>query len=580
MLGDASLTETDATDARAAGLSHVIAVSGMHVTLVVGALVLVLVTVLRRVSWISRRTDPRAVAWWIGALLAPLYAAFAGGSASAWRAAITASLTWILAARGRSADPIAVTALVIVLGCVVTPEAVASPAFVLSVLATAAVLEPRRDESDTSGGLAMLRLILRASVRAALATAPFTLWCFGSLPPLSIVANVVVVPIVAAVLLPLGTVHALLASVSIELSVLTARPTEQVVRAFLSLSSFFADAGTGLALPPLDAAELVVTGLTTFVLLRTRDLTRASLVVAVALVALVACEAHLRWREHASEGLRVTFLDVGQGDAALIDLPDGQLWLVDTGGASFGSRRDPGLEAIVPVLAARRRSRVDVAVITHPHPDHYGGFAGVASRVIVGELWDSGQARDEMPDGAWRRGHRGLLVPIRDPETLCGAPHVHGGARIEVMWPCPRFDAGYDANDNSLVLRITYGRRSFLLMGDAERHTEAALASRLGRIDVVKVGHHGSRTSSTERFVDTTRPWLAVISAGLENRYGHPHGEVLERWSRGADHVARTDLDGSVSVWTDGERLEARTFSGRTLEAPLGRAILAGISRP
>jgi competence protein ComEC len=371
-----------------------------------------------------------------------------------------------------------VTALVIVLGCVVTPEAIASPAFVLSVLATAAVLEPRRAaEDDAHGSLATLRTLLRASVRASLATAPFTLWCFGSLPPLSIVANVVVVPIVAAVLLPLGTVHAMLASVSPELSALTAQPTEHVVRAFLSLSSFFADAGTGLVLPPLDAAELALIGLASFALLRARGLGRTCLVVAVALIALVACEVHLRWREQAREGLRVTFLDVGQGDAALIDLPDGQLWLVDTGGASFGSRRDPGLEAIVPLLAARRRSRVDVAVITHPHPDHYGGFAGVASRVIVGELWDSGQARDEMPDGAWRRGHRGLLVPIRDPETLCDAPHVHGGARVEVIWPCPRFDAGYDANDNSLVLRITYGRRSFLLIASTFGSTAACSIS-------------------------------------------------------------------------------------------------------
>ncbi len=578
VLGDASLDEDDAIDARSAGLSHVVAVSGMHVTLVVGAMVFVLARVLRRASWVTRRHDPRVIAWWVGACLAPLYAAFAGGSASAWRAAATASLTWILAARGRRADPLAVTALVIVVGVVLTPETVASPAFVLSVVATAAVLDPRRDDAPSHGSFGMLRLLVRASVRASIATAPFTLWCFGTLPPLSILANLVVVPIVAAVLLPLGTAHAIVATVSSDLAVITAAPTELVVRAFLAVSRFFADAGRGLTLPLLDAPELVVIGLASFALLRAKRAGHALLVVSLALLALAAAETRLRWSEARAHGLRVTFLDVAQGDAALIDLPDGQLWLIDTGGASFGSRRDPGLEAIVPVLSARRRARIDVAVITHPHPDHYGGFAGVASRVVIGELWDSGQARDESADGAWRRGHRGLLVPVHDPETLCGAPRVHGGARIEVLWPCPRFDVGYDANDNSLVLRITYGRRSFLLLGDAEAHTEAGLASRVGHVDVLKVGHHGSRTSSTEPFVRATRPWLAVISAGLDNRYGHPHAEVLDRWTTHADHVARTDLEGSVSVWTDGERLEAQTFSGRTLEASIGRDSVASIT--
>jgi competence protein ComEC len=579
VLGDAALSEQDAESARGAGLSHVIAVSGMHVTLVVGALVALLARALRRVTWIARRWDPRVIAWGCGALIAPMYAAFAGGTPSAWRAAASASITWLLAARGRAADPLAVTALVVVGGLVITPEAVRSPAFVLSALATAAVLEPRRAREDDEGKTSPVRLLLRAAVRASIATAPFSLWCFGALPVLSVVANLVVVPIVAAVLLPVGTLHALLATLSSDLAWLTAAPTELVVRAFLALSTFFARSGSSLAPPPPDAPELVVIAVASFALLRVARVGRAALVLALALLALVACEARLQ-SDGASGVLRATFLDVGQGDAALLDLPDGSLWLIDAGGAGFGSRRDPGLEAIVPVLRARRRSRIDVAVVTHPHPDHYGGFAGVASRLVIGELWDSGQAAEEAPEGHWARRHAGLLVPIHTPETLCGRPRVRGGARIEVLWPCPRFDPGFDANDNSLVLRVTHGRRSFLLLGDAEQHTERALASRLGHVDVVKVGHHGSRTSSTPPLVEATRPWLAVISAGVDNRYGHPHAEVLERWRGSADHVARTDADGSVTVWTDGERLEATTWSGRALEAPIGRGALRVLTQP
>jgi len=573
VLGDAgALDAGDAAATRRAGLSHVVAVSGMHVTLVVGALVAILAAFGRRSTWLASRVDPRRLAWGLGVGLAPLYAAFAGGSPSAWRAAATSSIVWSLAAAGRRADPLAVTALVVVSAVIVTHDAVRSQAFVLSVAATAAVLEPMREESpdDAVGRLTWWKSAVRASVRASIATAPLTLWCFATLSPLSALANLVVVPIVAALLLPLGTMHALLACVSTDLAALTAWPTERVVRAFLALADFFGDASAGAAVPPPDAAELIVVGA---MALASLVLTRAShlvLAMGLGLCALAGAEGHLRARESAAGALRVTFLDVGQGDAALLDLPDGSLWLIDAGGASFGSSRDPGELAITPLLRARRRDRIDVAIISHPHPDHHGGFPALTRHVVIGELWDSGQAAEEQPDGPWARGHRGLLVPIHNPETLCGRPRHRGGARIEVLWPCPRFDPAWDANENSLVVRVTYGRRTFLFLGDAESHTERTLASSLRHVDVLKVGHHGSRTSSTPELVLATRPWLAVISAGPGNRHGHPHAEVVERWTASATHLARTDLDGSVTVWTDGDRLEASTWSGRELVAPRG----------
>jgi competence protein ComEC len=136
-----------------------------------------------------------------------------------------------------------------------------------------------------------------------------------------------------------------------------------------------------------------------------------------------------------------------------------------------------------------------------------------------------------------------------------------------VLWPCPAFDPGWDPNDNSLVLEIALGSRTLLLTGDIERHAEGALATSgvLARVDVLKVGHHGSRTSSTSAFLTAVDPRVAIVSAGRTNRFGHPHPEVIERLEEAADHVVRVDREGGVIVSTDGESLDVAAWSGRAL---------------
>jgi competence protein ComEC len=260
---------------------------------------------------------------------------------------------------------------------------------------------------------------------------------------------------------------------------------------------------------------------------------------------------------------------VGQGDSILLDFPDGSVMLVDAGVA----RPDVGRAAILPLLEARRRARIDVLALTHPHPDHYGGLASVLEGIEVGELWDSGQAESESPDGPASQllaTARARGVRVRSPAELCGHGRRFGGARVDVLWPCAAYDPGYDPNDNSLVLRVTYGERALLLVGDLERHGEAMLLARRAplRADFLKVGHHGSRTSSTAAFLAAVRPRFAAISAGRYNHYGHPHRETLEALAAVGAEVLRTDLHGGVVVTTDGHRLEVEAAAAplRTAE--------------
>lgn len=561
VLGDARAAPDDVELAiRGAGLSHVLAVSGMHVTLVVGSLAAFLRWLLLRFTALARRVEVDRVASALAIPLALAYAELAGGAPSAWRASTTATLAFSLRAMGRRPHAGTLCAACIVPFAAIDPEGALSPAFVLSIVATAAVLDP------APPGTAAIVAVTRASVRATVATAPVVLWCFGGTPLVGVIANVVVVPFACALLLPLALVHAALAALGLPGGGLSAALLSTTSRAFVAASDAFGAAPLGRDLSPPDVVQGIALGLAVVALFAARSLRARLVTIALLLVALAGAELALEVRETGLGHLRVTFLDVGQGDAALVDLPDGRLVLVDAGGSPNGGA-DPGARVIVPLLRARRRTRIDLAIVTHPHPDHFGGLSSVAARVPITELWDTGQANDETPDGTLAALLGGLSAHgtrIRRPASVCTGARVLARVRLDVLSPCPAFDPGWDPNDNSFVVRLRYGARTFLFAGDAEAHTEATLAGRVGHADVLKVAHHGSRTSSSAAWLAEVRPWLAVVSAGHLNRFGHPHAEIAERLRASATHVARTDEDGGVVVESDGAALRFDTWSGRS----------------
>ncbi|HBQ10934.1 MAG TPA: DNA internalization-related competence protein ComEC/Rec2 [Myxococcales bacterium] len=551
LLGETRALETDRrAQVRDAGLSHVLAVSGLHVTLLAGALVLLFGFALARMEPVAARFDTRRLAHGLGIPAALSYALLVGDAPSAWRAAVTASLAWGLTAAGRKARPVAVTALAALVLGLTRPDDLARPGFALSIVATASLVTG----APTAGGF--LRAGLVVAARTMVATAPIVVWLFGDLPLVGLLANVVVVPLAALLLLPLVAIHAASASLLSGLGDLTGPLVEATASAFFATCEVFASVPLGRDLPPLDLAQGVALTIGCVLLLASSTWSRRLVVCAVLCLTLAGAELHLRHRERPEGILRVTYLDVGQGDGALVDLPDGRLMVVDAGGAAGGGP-DPGARVLVPLLRARRRSRVDVLVLSHPHPDHYGGMHALLEEVEIGEIWDSGQADVEQPEGA----AAGLLAGrrVRHPPELCQGPRAFGRAVVRVRWPCPDFDAGWGPNDNSLVLEIAHGEHRFLFTGDIEAHGEAGVLPEARPVDVLKVAHHGSRTSSDEALLRRLRPRVAVVSAGRQNRFGHPHPEVWERLTRLVPRVFRTDRDGGVTVVSDGRTLEVST---------------------
>ena len=247
--------------------------------------------------------------------------------------------------------------------------------------------------------------------------------------------------------------------------------------------------------------------------------------------------------------LRVTFLAVGQGDCAIVQFPRGGAMLVDAGGdLRWPGKFDPGARDIAPALAEMGISRLDVVVLTHPHPDHAGGLLTVLDRVSVGELWMTPE-RDAIASAVRAKAtQRG--VPVRGPH-----PFSLGGVRVEVP---SRFHEGRSLNDNSIVVRIVDGKVAALFAGDIEALTESELAQ--GRAELharlLKAPHHGSATSSTEAFIRRVAPHDTVYCIGAANRFGFPDADAVAR-TPGRHY--RTDA-GAVIAESDGERFLVHGF--------------------
>ncbi|MDE3197125.1 MAG: ComEC/Rec2 family competence protein [Acidobacteriota bacterium] len=253
-------------------------------------------------------------------------------------------------------------------------------------------------------------------------------------------------------------------------------------------------------------------------------------------------------------------IDVGQGDSLLNVFPDGRIMLIDAGGIpSFGRTRKPGIDigedVVSPYLWSRSIQHLDVVAMTHAHEDHAGGMSAVLRNFRPKELWAG--ATQESPE--WigvRETARELGIPIRHLEL--GKPFPFGGATVQVLAPLPDYAPGdQPSNNDSLVLWIRYRSNSFLLTGDMEKGTEEQLfyGGLLPRADVLKVGHHGSRTSSTPDLLDAVHPAFGIVSDGFENAYGHPHPLTLRALSDRHIATYRTDERGLIRVLSDGSRI-------------------------
>ena len=558
LIGERSAMDPlDERSYRRLGITHLFAISGLHVGIL---------TLLLREGLLRLRVRTHIVRL-VLLIFLPCYAILAGGAPSVWRAVILSSLLLVGSGvrRERRLDLMLTAGMVLFL--LIYPHAVLKPGFQMSYVAAFALIH---SQAILSRAKSVLHQSFLVSAVCQTAVTPILLFHFHETSISALAANLIFVPVFTILILPANLLF-------LGFSFLSPAVVQWLFALYVPVRGWLGEAirkAGDLPLsvwipgrPALLPLIVLVSGIFLFFVLleRGRGFLRAG---AVSLIGPVLL---LHFWHHADPSLRVTFLDVGQGDAAVIELPHRRgVILVDTGGVlrfpddewkRRSGRFEVGTQIVLPYLKGRGIDDVDLLVLSHPDADHSEAADEVIREIRVKEIHigpgtysDAGYAEAVRAAGEKR-------VPVR--EVRDGFGWIRSGTRFTYLSPEQK---EYEGNNDSLVLHVEKGESRFLFTGDLEVAGEAAIAEKYGDthlpLSVLKAGHHGSRTSSGEEFLVSADPALTIFSAGRNNRYGHPHPDVVERLGDlGLKSISTADY-GTITIIEKGGRLSVRTSAG------------------
>lgn len=551
LIADQRQIPTEMRDRYAAsGIIHMLSISGLHVAVIAAA-----VELLFQVARLSRRASL------IGAFgITAIYVAVIGAPPPALRSATMLGVA-ILSRLGQRPTSVWASWAIGAFVPLVDPRTALDVGYQLSVLGMCALVAAGRlwkrhfaDKLDGFRGNIARELL--SSVVACAITAPLVAWVFGRVSLIAPLANLVAAPVITLAQPILFL--ALIASPAHAIAGFFAQAVHPLLFAFDWISwsaSSIPFAAITVGTTPFTALLAAAAAVALIIACNSRHPMRPAITGVGALAVMAVWPFLPKNHDHL---LELDVLDVGQGDAILLRTDGGRWIVLDAGPAWRGG--DAGRSKVMPFIL-RRGGQVEALVLSHPHTDHVGGAASVINALHPRVYWDAAFAGGSEAYSAsliaakrhgieWRRVHPGDSLRLDGVSISFLAPDSLWTVKLK------------DPNLASTIALVRYGSVRFLLAGDAEREEEDWLVDRYGdnlRADVLKVAHHGSSTSSTDAFLRAVNPSLAIISVGAGNKYGHPNEDVLHALSRVGAAIMRTDLLGTITIRTDGTRIEVET---------------------
>jgi len=539
------------------GLSHIMAVSGLHVGFVVAPFWL-LIPYIRQ--W--------RLGKWLGlillALLLFVYAGVTGFPASVIRASVMALLLAYSFLWYKAADALNLMAVAGIILLLVDPAQLFDVGFQLSFTAVAVILLIFPIIKSRLPGWIFYKwygqpiAVMVVSAIVQIGLAPVLMYYFGEFSLIGPLVNAVIIPFLGIIMvwaigslmvalfsMPAGELINIPAEWFIQfLQWTTAEVSSwvwtwinmEVTTGFIFIIWFFMIAWVASWPIPKFRWKWAIALLCSLVLYQSIQLTK-------------------KWIERP---LRVIYFDVGQGDAALLSTPDEHHILIDTG--VWRSGYSSGEATILPHLKAENIQKLDAVYLSHPHADHIGGIEAVMENVPVATIYNSGSSYTSDLYYRYIKKADSLNIPLQSVQA--GDIHQYGHLMIQIYGPLDAKNIS-DVNESSIILEAIYGKTEFLFMGDAVREQEVDLLHNFGTLsdtDVLKVAHHGSKTSSDPRFLKTATPDMSVVSLGWQNRYDHPHTSAVNRLYSTSEAVLFTSLQGAIILESDGRMIKQITW--------------------
>ena len=533
------------------GITHLFAISGLHIAIVAFIFF----------QGLLRLRVRREFASIFLMVILPIYALLAGGAPSVWRAVMVVELIMISRLKGKLAADDALAISFIIFVCI-EPWSIYQIGFQLSYLATASLIYSGPFINRTSSWIVQSFLITFVS---QLLVYPLLLFHFYELSLSSFLVNIFFVPLFSFIILPIN-IALLVLSYSFapiaDLFFSIYEPVRNFLTIFIEILQEMPFQTWNPGKPARYSIVLGYIGvLATFYCI---DL-KAKLWKILAALILPAFFIHFSGK--LTNDLIITFVNVGQGDCIVIELPfKEEVYVVDTGGLLRFNQEDwkkstnqyeVGRDIVVPFLKGKGIHKIDKLILTHADSDHVEGAEEILQEIRVGEIHITPSSHTKEVMNELLNEAKKQKIPI--VEQITNVSWQKGEISFTYLWPAENV---YEGNNDSLVLYITTGNFEGLFMGDVEESGEQSILRKypnLAQIDVLKAGHHGSNTSSSKEFVERLKPAITIFSAGENNRYGHPHQEVVERFQNLGLSTLTTGEVGTVELRVDGENMEIKT---------------------